>query len=118
MNPERWHALVAAFMDRAVSVGVTGRRFVLCLLALFAFLMAIRGISPFWCIAFVVVIYILEPIVDIVRTLFFQRSAAEQLEAARRDFRRHITRREHQLRRSEPELPLPPPKPQPDADKK
>jgi hypothetical protein len=116
MNPEQWRALVLGFMDRATSVGVTGRRFVLCLLALFAFLMAMRGIPTIWCIAFVVVIYTLEPVVDIMRTLFFQRSTAARLENERRAFRRYITRREHQLRHSEPELPLPAPE-SPNTDK-
>jgi hypothetical protein len=104
--PTKWPEIITAFMDRAKSVGVTGRRFVLCLLAFLAMLLMMRGISPPWCIAFVVILYILEPVVEIGRTIYFQRGSGVRLAAERTQFRRFVTRRERQLRGSEPELPL------------
>ena len=104
---DQWAARIAAFMDRAASVGVTGRRFVLCLLAVIAMVLMLRGISPLWAIAFVVILYILEPLVEIGRTLLIQRSSGAHLTQERTQFRQFVTRRERELKRSEPELPLP-----------
>ena len=105
-DPERWAKLLATFMDRADSVGVTGRRFVLCFLAVLAGLLMIWGIKPLWAIVFVVVLYILEPAVEIGRTLLYQRRASGDLTDQRSEFRRFVARRRHQSQRSEPELPL------------
>lgn len=108
MTAKDWNALLKTFMDRAGKVGVTGRRFVLCFLAVIAALLMAHGIAPAWCIAFVVIIYILEPAAEIIRTLIFHRAAGQGLAADRDDFRDFVSRRRGRLR-VEPELPLPSP---------
>jgi hypothetical protein len=110
MGQANWTALLRTFMDRADKVGVTGRRFVLCFLAVIAAIMMIWGVSPVWGIAFVVIIYILEPVVEIARMLVFQRRADTDLENSRTEFRQFMGRKRHRLKGSEPELPLLAPK--------
>jgi hypothetical protein len=111
-DPEKWVKLLAAFMDRSASVGVTGRRFVLCFLAILAAILMVLRISPIWAIAFVVVLYCLEPMVQIARTLADKRRANADLTTRRTNFRRFVTRRRKRIHTSEPELPLPLPAPQ------
>jgi hypothetical protein len=116
MTGKDWNALLKTFMDRADKVGVTGRRFVLCILAIIAALLMAHGVAPGWCIAFVVIIYALEPAAEIVWMLISHRTSGQKLASDRTEFRHFVNRRRRRLRGSEPELPLQLPNERPSND--
>lgn len=109
MNPEAWLALARAFLDRADTLGVSGRRLILAFLAGLAAYMMVHGVSPLWCIVFVAIIYTLEPIVEIAVMLIHQRNKNSHLAIERNAFRQYVGRRRRRFTNAEPELPLPAP---------
>lgn len=92
-----WSSFWRGVFTNARGLGLTRSRFLLFFLLFLGALMAMHGIHPGWCIAFVVVGYCLEKSGEVVKALMEVRNRRQQVTVERARFAGFITRMKQEL---------------------